>query len=178
MTGSHWLEIKRYLHLRACLKEVILRYSPQAAGLETPYFGGDYSEGLYALFVINQEVLFRHGIDTVYFAPTQLKKLASGGLTGKKMFKSDMIDEAKKASTVQVWNADEADAFHASRFGSRFWQLVKEEISETDLSPVEAAVFLNRHSFKRGKKAGTTEENGIFFKKMKRWFPFSRLGDT
>lgn len=178
MTGSHWLEIKRYLHLRACLREVILRYGPKAAGLETPYFGGDYSEGLYALFVINQEVLYRNGVDTVYFAPTQLKKLASGDTKGKKMFKSDMIAEAKKFSGIQVWNADEADAYHASKFGSRFWQLVSKDITEQELSPVEEAVFLNRHSFTRGKKAGTTEENGIFFKRMKRWFPFSKIGDS
>lgn len=177
MTGAHWIEIQRYLHLRACLREVVLRYQPRAAGLETPYFGGSYSEGLYALFVTNQEVLYRNGIDTVYFAPTQLKKLAMDDpkRTGK-VFKSDMINAAKTTSGIAVWNADEADAFHASRFGARFWHLVSDDIKEKDLSKVEESVFLNRHSFIRGKKAGITEENGIFFKKMKRWFPFSRLG--
>jgi len=177
MTGSRWIEIRRYLHLRACLQEIVLHYNPSAAGLETPYFGGEYSEGLYALFVLNQEVLFRQGVDTVYFAPLQLKKLASKDASGKrKMFKSDMIIEAKKATGIRLWNNNEADAFHAAYHASRFWQLVREELQEKDLTAVEEQVFIKRHKFARGKKAGVTEENGILFRKMKRWFPFSRIG--
>ena len=75
----------------------------------------------------------------------------------------------QKALKIQ---ADEADALHAGRFGSRFWDFVDGKIGEADLTPSEWDVFIKTHTYKAGPKKGTTEAEGIFHKPGKRFFRF------
>lgn len=81
----------------------------------------------------------------------------------------------KDTQKALKFQADEADAYHAARFGSRFWEYVNGSIPEGDLSPSEWDVFVKSHTYKQGPKKGTTESEGISFKEGSRFFRFSAL---
>jgi hypothetical protein len=46
-------------------------------------------------------------------------------------------------------------------------------LTEADLTPVEKDQFTKIHTFKRGKRAGVTEERGLIFKETDRYFLWS-----
>jgi hypothetical protein len=78
--------------------------------------------------------------------------------------------ESKKAVKIQ---SDEADAFHASWCGSRFWNFYNKNLAEKDLTPSEWDLFARSYEFSRGKNAGVTEQTGLIFKENERFFRFS-----
>lgn len=86
------------------------------------------------------------------------------------------IDDASFPKDVQKaikLQSDEADAYHAARFGHRFFELVQQNVHENDLTPSEWDVFMKSHTYTRGAKAGTTEAEGIFYKEGKRFYRFA-----
>ena len=173
---SIWVE--RYVTLREEVKLLLDRYPLiSAVGVESPPFGEQYSEGLYALFLMVNEAIWSRRKDVVYFDPSTVKMLTKIDPSQRKgkMFKSDMIDAAKADTGVGRWNADEADAYHVARFAARFWSLANGDIQETDLTPAEYKAFAREHTFTRGERAGQTVQSGTLFKEGKRFFKFSLL---
>ena len=177
-TSARDIWVARYVELREHIC-VLLDENPQidCVGVESPPFGEQFSEGLYALFVFVNEAVWSRRRDVVHFDPGTVKMLAKQDpkLRKGKMFKSDMIDAAKADTGLPRWNADEADAYHIARHAARFWGLVRGEISLEELTPSELRAFAREHTFVRGKRAGQTVRSGAVFKENQRFFRFSSL---
>jgi Holliday junction resolvasome RuvABC endonuclease subunit len=169
--------VARYVSLRSEINTLLdARPDIEAVGVESPPFGEQFSEGLYALFVFVNEAVWSHRRDVVHFDPGTVKMLAKQDPRRKgKMFKSDMIEAAKQDTGIARWNADEADAYHIARYAARFWSLLRGEISIADLTPSEYQAFAREHTFVRGKRAGQTVSTGALFKENQRFFRFSLL---
>ncbi len=178
-TSAKTLDVERYLFLQKSLRQLIEKSAPVFIGMESPFTGGSYSEGLWALFVHNCEVLYELKKDFVLLHPPQLHLLAKGDpAIKKKMFKIDMIKAAKKDMQWKgKFQSDEADAYHAAKFGARFYRFINNQLTEADLTPAEHHVFHRTHKFVRGIKAGLVEEYGILTKENNRFFLFSKLDE-
>jgi Holliday junction resolvasome RuvABC endonuclease subunit len=177
-TSAKSIWVERYVSLRENLKELIDRYPViEAVGVESPPFGEQFSEGLYALFLMVNEAVWSRRKDVVYFDPGTVKMLVKVNPKERKgkMFKSDMIDAAKALTNVAKWSADEADAFHIAKYTGRFWMFLRGDIQESDLTPAEYQAFAKVHTFTRGKRAGVTVYKGAMFKERQRFFRFSQL---
>ena len=170
--------MERYVSLR---EEVgrLLDSNPaiEAVGVESPPFGEQYSEGLYALFLMVNEAVWSRRRDVVYFDPGTVKMLVKEDPRARKgkMFKSDMVDAARADTQIKKWNHNEADAYHIGRFASRFWLLQRGVLAESELTPAEHQAFARVHTFSRGKRAGQTVRSGALFKEGQRFFRFSAL---
>lgn len=177
-TSSKSIWVERYVALRREVGSLLETYGQiEAVGVESPPYGEQYSEGLYALFLMVNEAIWERRRDVVYFDPGTAKMLVKEDPRARpgKMFKSDMIEAARVDTQIRRWNHNEADAYHIARFAARFWQLVRGDITEVDLTPAEQRAFSGVHTFTRGKRAGQTVRSGALFKEGKRFFRFSAL---
>ncbi len=180
-TSPRTLWIKRYVDLRESVHALLQSYLlVEAVGVESPPFGAQYSEGLFALFFAVNEAVWNNHRDVVYFDPVTLKMLTKEDPSTRKgkMFKSDMIDAAVADTGVGKWTSDEADAYHAARYAARFWMLLNGQIRESDLTPAEHRAFVRVHTFTKGKKAGQTVRSGAVFKENLRFFRFSKSEES
>lgn len=175
---SSMVFVDRYTGAREILRQLIRTYQPDAVGVESPFFGGSYSEGMYGLFLYTNEALRLEHRDVVYFSPLQVKAHARESLgrpEGWKMMKPDMVAAAKKDAAIKrALDNNEADAYQVARLAGRFWTVFHHP--GLDLTPVERNLFTREHTFVRGKKAGETEQTGLFFREDDRFFVWSRSG--
>ena len=172
-TSPKDLEISRYAHLRASLRNLIQTHKPDRLSLEYPVFNSLYSEGMYGLFLFTWEAIWREHSDVVFFSPGQLKahaRIVLGRPKGWKMGKGDMVQAAQLDTAGGRWNHNEADAYWAAWAGARFWRLYDGDLTTEDLTPVEKHQFLKIHTFSRGKRAGKTERKGLLFREGQRFF--------
>jgi len=172
-TASTDREVDRYVALRQGLMRLIQDHKPDNVGLESPIFGSEYSEGLYALFIYCQEAIRGTGLDVVFWSPLQIKAHARESLARPKgwvMMKPDMV-EAAKADTRQkgAWNHNEADAYLCARLASRFFQFESGLLKPEDLTETETRYFTASKTPTRGKNAGTTLETGMIYREGDRW---------
>lgn len=178
-TSSKAIFVQRYIELRESVGGVLDQHPAiSAVGVESPPFGEQYSEGLYALFMMVNEAIYVRRKDVVYFDPGSLKMLVKEDpdVRKGKMFKTDMVDAAKAdTGTTGKFNHNEADAYHIGRFAARFFEFVRGTLSETDLTPAEHRAFARVHTFVRGKKKGETVRMGAAFKEGQRFFRFSEI---
>lgn len=178
-TSPKAIFVQRYIDLRNSVGEVLDTYSGiEAVGVESPPFGEQYSEGLYALFMMVNEAIYVRRRDVVYFDPGTLKMLVKEDpdVRKGKMFKADMVAAAKLDTGITgKFNHNEADAYHLGRFAARFFEFVRGTITEADLSPAEHRSFARVHTFTRGKKKGETVQMGAAYKEGQRFFRFSEL---
>ena len=178
VTSPRDIWVARYVQLREEIKALIDKEPRiEAVGVESPPFGEQFSEGLYALFVMVNEAIWSRRRDVVHFDPGTVKMLAKQDPRTRKgrMFKSDMIEAAKQDTGIVRWNSDEADAYHIARFAGRFWALLRGDLQLEELTPSEYQAFAREHTFVRGKRAGQTEHSGAIFKEDRRFFRFSSL---
>lgn len=169
-------EISRYVHLRESLRGKIEELRPDAAGIEHPVFGEDYSEGMYGLFLFSLEVLKDSRLDVVFFAPPQVKRHAKDILDrpkGWKMAKSDMVDAAREDTDGGRWDHNEADAYHVACMAGRFWGLYSGQIGTDVLTPYENKLFTEIRTITRGKRAGQVQIKGILHRESERFFLWS-----
>lgn len=156
------LLIWRYQYLQDQFERLLDQWCPSFVGSEAPPIGGgEYSEGLFALYVQNMKVLMGRKVDTVFFAPEQLKLLAfedgkvQRRVTESIMEKSEMIKKAEdKLFEVPVHpklevansdgkvirfrlNNDEADAFHCAFYAIRFRQLMEQRADFIGRNPLD-----------------------------------------
>jgi Holliday junction resolvasome RuvABC endonuclease subunit len=178
-TSSKAIFVQRYIELRESVGGVLDQHPAiSAVGVESPPFGEQYSEGLYALFMMVNEAIYVRRKDVVYFDPGSLKMLVKEDpdVRKGKMFKADMVDAAKAdTGTTGKFNHNEADAYHIGRFAARFFEFVRGTLSEADLTPAEHRAFARVHTFVRGKKKGETVRMGAAFKEGQRFFRFSEI---
>ena len=89
-TTSKMLEPVRYMSHRKSLTEVIRKYNITKSAIETPPVGdnGAFSqEKLYALYMVNMEVMFTEKVDVLLLAPLQLSLLAK--VWGRRVVRGD-----------------------------------------------------------------------------------------
>jgi len=172
-TASTDREVDRYVALRQGLMRLIQDHKPDNVGLESPIFGSEYSEGLYALFIYCQEAIRGTGLDVVFWSPLQIKAHARESLARPKgwvMMKPDMV-EAAKADTRQkgAWNHNEADAYLCARLASRFFQFESGLLKPEDLTETETRYFTASTTPTKGKNKGITLETGMIYREGERW---------
>jgi len=171
-TASTDVEVDRYVALRQSLIGVIQTHKPDNVGLESPVFGSDYSEGLYALFIFCQEAIRGTNLPLVFWSPLQIKAHARESLNRPKgwvMMKPDMVEAARKDVTG-VWNHNEADAYLCARLASRFFQFESKSLKPEDLTVTEQKYFSASKTPTKGKNAGQTLETGMIYREGERWF--------
>jgi Holliday junction resolvasome RuvABC endonuclease subunit len=178
-TEAKELFVLRYMRHREHILHLIDSFpAVEAVGVESPVFGESWSAGAYALFVMVNEALYTRRKDVVYFDPGTVKLLAKQDPKVRKgeMFKSDMVAAARADTGIKGrFNNDEADAYHVAKFAARFWELDRELIGESDLTPSELHTFLRTHTYKKGKRAGETVRDGTVFRENERFFRFSLI---
>jgi len=178
-TASDMVFVDRYTFMRDTLRDLIQRTQPDRVGIESPFFGGSYSEGMYGLFLFSNEALRLERRDVVFFSPLQVKAHARESLKRPakwEMMKPDMVAAAKHdTSTHKTWNHNEADAYLVARLAGRFWHYLDGDIQEDALSAVERKFFTSIHTFIRGKKAGLTEKKGLIYREDDRFFCWSQV---
>lgn len=178
-TSSKSIFVQRYIELRESVGRVLDDHPAiSAVGVESPPFGEQYSEGLYALFMMVNEAIYVRRRDVVYFDPGTLKMLTKEdpNLRKGKMFKADMVDAAKADTGIKgKFNHNEADAYHIARFAARFFEYVRGSLVDGDLTPAEYRSFAKVHTFTRGKRKGETVHQGAAFKEGQRFFRFSEI---
>jgi Holliday junction resolvasome RuvABC endonuclease subunit len=177
-TPASQVFVSRYGNLRAALVHLLDIFPEiQAVGVESPPFGEQFSEGLYALFVYVNEAIYVSRRNVVYFDPLTLKLLAKMDPNIRKgtMDKSDMIEAARADTGIRRWNNNAADAYLIARSAARFWQFETKIISEEELTPSERHSFQRVHVFTRGEKAGRTVRSGLIFREDERFYRFSQV---
>jgi hypothetical protein len=178
-TKAKQVFVERYIILRSRVGDLIFDHPEiEAVGVESPTYGEQQSEGLYALFVYVNEVMFVRRKDVVYFDPGSMKMLAKIDPTIRKgkMHKSDMVAAARADTGITgKFNHNEADAYHVARFAARFFLFARGELTDEQLTPSEYRAFARTHTFTRGERAGETVKIGAVFKEGKRFYRFSQL---
>lgn len=170
-TASTDVEVDRYVKLREGLIQVIRDHKPDNVGLESPVFGSDYSEGLYALFIYCQEAIRNTKMDVVFWSPLQIKAHARESLGRPKgwvMMKPDMVEAARK-DVSGVWNHNEADAYLCAKLASRFFAFEQKTLKPEDLTVTEQKYFTASKTPTKGKNAGQTLETGMIYREGDRW---------
>lgn len=178
-TKASMVFVDRYVFMRESLRELIQRHNPDKVGIESPFFGGSYSEGMYGLFLYSNEALKLERRDVVFFSPLQVKAHARESLKRPDkwvMMKPDMVAAMKHdlGGRGKNVNHNEADAYLVGRLAGRFWQYLDGALTDTDLTPVELEYFSKTHTFIRGKKAGKTEKSGLIYREEDRFFRWSQ----
>ncbi len=178
-TPASMLFVERYMRMRQHVVELLARHPEVlAVGAESPPFGAQWSEGLYALFVYVNEACLIARRDIVHFDPTTVKMLAKvdPSVRKGKMSKADMIARAKEDTGItRKWNHNTADAYVIAHSAARFWMFVQGELPRGELTPAEEQAFAAQHTFTRGKRAGLTTYDGAAFKEDRRFFRFSQV---
>lgn len=178
-TSAATLYVARYISMREDLRALIRDVRPDRIGIEFPVFGNLYSEGMYGLFLFCSEAIYEEHQDVVFWSPGQIKAHARDLLKRPPkwvMMKPDMVEAAKKDTGGGVWNHNEADAYHAARLSSRFWQFHSGEIHSEDLTILERRLFLEVKQYTKGKKAGKEVHKGVLYREDERFFRFSTHG--
>lgn len=176
---SSMVFVDRYTGVREVLRGLVRHYAPQAVGIESPFCGGSYSEGMYGLFLYSNEALKLERSPVVYFTPLQIKSHARETLGRPetwKMMKPDMVEAARKDTDTRIaWDHNEADAYLAARLAGRFWDLYWGHREASSNTPVERKLFTAEHTYSRGKHAGETEKTGLLYREQDRFFPWSEV---
>jgi hypothetical protein len=92
--------------------------------------------------------------------------------------KAQMIERAKDLLGLhgKRLSEDEADAYHVSKIGFRFYKwFIEKSITETDLEPYEYKSFCGKHTFTRGMKKGVTEYTGFIYRENEMFFDYKKL---
>jgi Holliday junction resolvasome RuvABC endonuclease subunit len=173
-TSSDTNQVLRYRYLRQALIDILKIFPEvQNVGAESPPFGEQYSEGLYALSVYVTEATFLSRRDIVFFDPQTLKMLVRMDSSIRKgsIDKQDVIDAARTDTTIKRWNHNEADAFIIARSAAHFWEFLEGVLVEDDLTPSEAQAFM-------GPKTKKGRSGGLRSKENNRFFRFSNLAQS
>jgi Holliday junction resolvasome RuvABC endonuclease subunit len=177
-TSSKRAFVWRYIFLRQAVFRLLEVYPEvEALGVESPPFGEQFSEGLYGLFLMVNEAVFKMRKNVVYFDPLTVKLLAKMDPSVRKgqMDKADMVEASKADTGIKKWNHNEADAFIIARSAARFWDFYEGRVVEEELTPSERHVFARKHTYKRGRRAGRTVKKGAVYREGERFFRFSEL---
>ena len=176
-TSSSQVFVTRNVSQREGLRDVLRQTRPDAVGIESPFFGGSYSEGMYGLFVYLNEALMTEGYDVVFVGPMQVKSWArelARYPAGWKMDKPEMVDAARRDGAGSL-NHNIADAYLVGRMAGRFWELCHGVIAEGDLTSVERTTFTGVHAPQKGKHAGEIHKKGWVYREDDRVFLWSKV---
>lgn len=166
------------MHLRECLRDLIASHPEiDAMGIEHPVMNENYSEGMYALFILSLEAIKSQAKDLVLWAPPQVKRFAkdkSGLPSDWKMGKQDMAQSAKEdAGNKGRWDHNEADAYHVACLSGRWWEFYVGDLPEEELTPYEKKTFTHIRRITKGKRAGQLEIKGVLHREGDRFYLWS-----
>jgi len=178
-TNAKEIMIFRFLFIKKIFAELIKKHNILRVGCEAPVFGGYETGTAYALYISLLEVFYQHKIDVLFIAPLQIQKILKSegyGIAGK-IFKSESARAAKEFLKDELPNrvtGDKADAFHAARIGSRFWNFFDNNLDKENLTSTEKEMFTKTHTYVRGKNKGKTERKGFIYRENDLFFQFSK----
>jgi Holliday junction resolvasome RuvABC endonuclease subunit len=165
----------RFVHFRSLVTDLLRRFSVDVVGLESPaYGGGHFSENHFGLMMYSREAVFEARKDLVLFDPTTLKYLTGRGSQASKQDMQRFVQlETMNPNPIQN---DEADAFCAARFATRFMQVREGLLDPDDLSKFEKRVFLQRtRKVKRVLGGSVTKRTAHVFRENSRFFAYSKV---
>ncbi len=169
--------VDRFVELGENVYDLNKRIQPDKVGVESPSFGANRSETMFALFTHVNASIKRAGYDVAFFAPLQVKahpRLFLKRPPKWKMMKMDMVEAAKKDTGGKGrWNGDSADAYWVSWITERFFSFFEGKLTAADLNEIERHQFLHTHTFVRGLKKGITERKGLVYRERDRFFRWS-----
>jgi Holliday junction resolvasome RuvABC endonuclease subunit len=168
--------VARFMHFRALVSDLLRRFRVDVVGIESPaYGGGPYDVIHHGLMLFSLEAIFMARKDCVLFDPITLKILATGNSAADKtdMQRSVQIDRM----CPDLLQADEADAYHASRFAARFNQLRLGLLDPEQLTGDEQKVFLERTKKIKRRSTGlpVIRRTAHVFRENNRFFSFSKI---
>lgn len=175
-TSSDELYIKRYLHHKESLREIVETYDVEYAGIERPPPNSSWSAGLYPVWMYASEVFFKNRISFCILMPPTLKKFAREilGVGGQKMEKQDMKAAAKKLMDGYKgkgrMNHNVADAYLEAYYAGRFKKCLDGELSESDLTEKEKDTFTK--TIKR-RKTGRIDKVGMVYNEGEKHYDFN-----
>lgn len=180
-TESKQIFVSRYLDLKAVVVYLLDKYPEiTSVGVESPPFGEQFSEGLYALFVSINEACYLSRKDVVHFDPTTVKMLVRMDPSVRRgtIDKSDVIEAVKAETGIKKWNHNAADAYIIARSAAHFYHLLLGLSTPEELTPAEYRAYCRVHTFAKGVNAGKTVKQGILFKENSRFYRFSQIPQT
>lgn len=174
---EHGLNVQRYVLHANAVGDLIRKYDIKYTAVEQPIFSTYSSEILYALQQFLHLVYWSHGLKVVIFDPKRVKSYAIPGFKGE-IHKSDMVAAARKdlgMGEKQRLANDVADAYWVGRLGMKWWSFYEGILKESDLTEQEHHIFLEQHTFVKGKKKGLTEKKGVSFRKNELYYLYEEL---
>ena len=171
------LNVERYLLQANGVADLILKYNIKYVATESPIFQDFNSEVLYGLQSFLHLIYWALGMKVLIISPLRVKSYALPGFKGK-IFKADMVSAAKLDLGIGVkckLSNDEADAFFIAKLGYRWWSFYEGRIKESDLTEKEHHIFLEQHTYTKGKKKGKTEKKGVMFRENELYYVYDKL---
>ena len=170
-------EVSRYIFLQQSLEELIGAHPEiDAMGIEHPVMNENYSEGMYALFIMSQVAIKGASKDLVLVGPPQIKKFAKdllGRPTDWPMGKMDMVQAAQEDTGGGQWDHNEADAYHVACMAGRFWKFYVGDLTEDELTPYEKKTFTLIRQITKGNRKGDMEIKGFMHREWDRFYLWS-----
>jgi Holliday junction resolvasome RuvABC endonuclease subunit len=171
--------VVRFMHFRALVASLIMKYQPEIVGIESPaYQAGPFQRIHFGLMMFSLEAVFEKRLDCVLYDPATLKLLAKGDPTKRRgdMSKLDM-QRRVQLDTMEPTTIDnnEADAYLVGLHSARLKRLLDGSIQAKDLTPAEQSVFITR-SRRVKTMAGVVEKRVAHaFRENSRFFQFSAI---
>ena len=171
------LNLQRYLIISNGVTDLIKKYDIKYLSTESPVFCDFNSEVLYGLQSFLHLVYWSFGLKVLLISPLRVKSYALPGFKGK-IFKSDMVSAARKDLGLDAKSRlanDVADAYFVTKLGYRWWSFYEGNIKESDLTEQEHRIFLEQHTYTKGKKKGITEKKGVSFRENEMYYVYEKL---
>jgi len=170
--------VQRLLKQAGQVRELMERHSIEFISMESPYFGGNEAEHLFALNQFLHREWLEMGTYVIVFPPQQLKKLAVPDMSVNDVHKPQMINGVKELLGIygQRITDDEADAVWAGWLGKQFynWRIDK-IISDSDLRADLMKAFAHKHTYTRRPKKGSTDYKGLIYRENELFFDFKKI---
>lgn len=174
-TLSTTVPVARFIHFRSLVTDLLNRFRVDVVGLESPaYGGGAFSERHFGLMMYSREAVFEARKDLVLFDPTTLKYLTGQGSQASKQDMQRFVQ--LNTMDPRLIQSDEADAFCAAMFATRFMKIRDGSLNPNALSKFEKRVFLQRTKKKKLALGGSvTKRTAHVFRENSRFFAFSKV---
>lgn len=172
------LKVERFVAQAESVSQLISKHNVTHIATEAPYWQSFNTEVLFALQQFLHFAYWMNRCRVVLFAPLQVKSYACPGLKATEVMKRDMV-EAARADLGMAENArlanDVADAYWIAKMGARWWSFHEKIITDEHLTERERELFLEKHTYTRGKKKGVTDYKGIAYRKNELYYLYDEI---
>jgi Holliday junction resolvasome RuvABC endonuclease subunit len=178
-TLSTTVPVVRFMHFRALVASLIMKYQPEIVGIESPaYQAGPFQRIHFGLMMFSLESIFEKRLDCVLYDPATLKLLAKEDPAKRRgdMSKLDM-QRRVQLDTMEssVIDNNEADAYLVAKYAARFKRLWMGSLKPESLEPAETRVFLARSRRVKTMAGVVRKRVAHAFRENSRFFQFSAI---